>query len=336
MSYPTRVSYAFMALLLVLAIWLHLATPLVTALFSVFALQMLAVGGRKWLAVTVFLVLLTLAGLGFWFFLKQAYVAFPKIAGTTIPVVLEWAERQGIELPFTDYGSLKALALDTVKEKITNLGKYARFAVVEIAELLIGIVVAISLFFNSRFDLEPEKSAAGNNLYTLTVKEITERFATFFRSFATVMGAQIVISAINTALTAVFLLWNHFPFSGVIIGVTFLCGLLPIVGNLISNTLIVGVAFTIAPRMALLALVFLVLLHKLEYLLNSKIIGERIRNPMWLTLLGLVIGEKLMGIPGMILAPVILHYVKVETKRNRIAREGGHEKVVTREDLPVS
>ena len=39
-------------------------------------------------------------------------------------------------------------------------------------------------------------------------------------------------------------------------------------------------------------------------------------NPMWLTLLGLVIGEKLMGIPGMILAPVILHYIKVEASKN--------------------
>ena len=31
------------------------------------------------------------------------------------------------------------------------------------------------------------------------------------------------------------------------------------------------------------------------------------------TLLGLILGEKLMGIPGMILAPVILHYIKLET-----------------------
>jgi predicted PurR-regulated permease PerM len=67
-----------------------------------------------------------------------------------------------------------------------------------------------------------------------------------------------------------------------------------------------------------LFLIFLVVLHKGEYFLNSKIIGDRIRNPMWLTLLGLVIGEKLMGIPGMILAPVLLHFVKVEVSRNKL------------------
>ena len=100
-----------------------------------------------------------------------------------------------------------------------------------------------------------------------------------------------------------------------VIGLTFLCGLLPIVGNLISNSVIVGIAFTESGRSAIAALVFLILLHKLEYFLNSKIIGYRIKNPMWLTLLALVVGERTMGIPGMILAPVVLDYVKVETSR---------------------
>jgi predicted PurR-regulated permease PerM len=43
---------------------------------------------------------------------------------------------------------------------------------------------------------------------------------------------------------------------------------------------------------------------------------------MWLTLIGLVLGEKLMGIPGMILAPVVLHYIKVEASRNKADDEG--------------
>jgi predicted PurR-regulated permease PerM len=33
---------------------------------------------------------------------------------------------------------------------------------------------------------------------------------------------------------------------------------------------------------------------------------------MWLTLLSLLVGERLAGIPGMILAPVILNYLKIE------------------------
>jgi predicted PurR-regulated permease PerM len=129
------------------------------------------------------------------------------------------------------------------------------------------------------------------------------------------MGAQILISAINTFLTAIFVLAVSLRHGTVVIGLTFLCGLLPIIGNLISNSIIVGIAFTISPRIAILALAFLVALHKLEYFLNSKIIGDRIKNPVWLTLLALIIGERFMGLPGMVLAPVVLNYFKVEASR---------------------
>ena len=129
------------------------------------------------------------------------------------------------------------------------------------------------------------------------------------------MSAQIRISAINTLLTAIFVLIVSLKYGGFVVGLTFLCGLLPIVGNLISNAIIVGIAITMSPRLAIVALIFLVAVHKLEYFLNSKIIGDRIKNPVWLTLLALIIGERFMGIPGMILAPVVLNYIKVEASK---------------------
>jgi predicted PurR-regulated permease PerM len=33
---------------------------------------------------------------------------------------------------------------------------------------------------------------------------------------------------------------------------------------------------------------------------------------VWLTLIALILGERLMGIPGLILAPVVLNYLRVE------------------------
>lgn len=329
MSLPTRLSYVCIALLIVAAGWLHLATPLVAVFFSFFALHVFTFRGRKWLAVILFLIVVSGACFGFYVFLKNSIRALPQIAEQTIPVVLTWAEKRNIELPFSDYESLRELGVTTVKAEFADLGRHAGAAVIQIAAIIIGIVVAISMFINSRIDLAPEKTATTNNLYSLTAREIAFRFRTFYASFATVMGAQIVISAINTIVTAVFLIWNDFPYAKVLIGATFLCGLLPIIGNIISNTLIVGVAFTISPKMALIALVYLVVVHKLEYFLNSKIIGDRIQNPMWLTLIGLVLGEKLMGIPGMILAPVVLHYIKTEAKRSRVTGDSGHERVVT-------
>ena len=126
------------------------------------------------------------------------------------------------------------------------------------------------------------------------------------------MGAQFIISMLNTGFTAVYVLCVGLPYGPLMIALTFICGMLPIIGNLISNAAIVALSFRVSPQLAVASLVFLIVLHKLEYFLNSKIIGERIKNPVWLTLLGLIIGERLMGIPGMILAPVVLNYIRLE------------------------
>jgi len=322
MSQPTRISYVIMAALLVLIGCFHLGTLVLTALFGFFALQIFSFGRSKFLGLVLYVVVVVGIGCGMFYFSKQAYHTLPKIAETTIPAVAEFAERQGIELPFTDLASLKMVAISEMKDDVANAGRYARAAAFKFVQLLIGLVVAASLFLSATWGSENEPGTSRDSLYATMVRELSLRFQTFFRSFAKVIGAQIIVSTINTGLTAIFLVWNHFPFASVIIVLTFLCGLLPIVGNILSNTLIVGVAFTIpviGPKMALIALVFLIVIHKLEYFLNSKIIGDRIKNPMWLTLIGLVLGEKLMGVPGMVLAPVVLHYIKVEASQNKVA-----------------
>jgi hypothetical protein len=61
----------------------------------------------------------------------------------------------------------------------------------------------------------------------------------------------------------------------------------------------------------------------LEYVLNSKIIGTRIHTSVWLTLLALLLGERLMGITGMVLAPVVLHYIRIEASKCAVTPKTG-------------
>lgn len=322
MNLQTRISYAIMAVLLVLVAWLHLGTLILTSLFGYFAIRHLSFGRSRWLGLGLYVILVAGLLYGLFFFGRQAVRTFPVIAETTIPAVVEFAQNQGIDLPFTDYASLKREVATEIQARVGNVGRYAWRAAFEVVSFFIGLVVAVSLFLNARWDLEEDPHTTRDSLYAAVVSELVVRVRTFFASFSRVIGAQILISAINTMLTAGFLLWNGFRFTTVLIMATFLCGLLPIVGNIISNTLITFVAFTISPRMALVALTYLIIIHKLEYFLNSKIIGDRIKNPMWLTLLGIVLGERLMGIPGMILAPVVLYYIKVEASRAKVVASG--------------
>lgn len=105
------------------------------------------------------------------------------------------------------------------------------------------------------------------------------------------------------------------PHAPLLIATTFLCGLVPIVGNLVSNTIIAFVGLSVSLKIALVAVIFLIVIHKLEYFLNSTIVGQRIRNPVWLTLIAVIIGEQLMGVPGLVLAPAVLNYRRVELSK---------------------
>lgn len=320
MNRAARISFVLLAILMALIAWLNLGTFLLTALFGYLALQVFNFRRSKVLSVALYLLTVVVVGVGLLYFAALAYRTFPKIADAAIPAMVGFAEKNGIDLPFTDYASLKISALEEAKEGVAVIGRYARIASFQTVLLLAGLVVALSVFLNPSWTVARSAKEIPS-VYSEITAELGLRFRNLYQSFARVMGAQILIAAINTVLTALFVVFSGYPYAALLVCLVFLCGLLPIVGNLMSNTVLVGVGFTMSPKMGLLALIFLITIHKLEYFLNSKIIGARIDSPMWLTLIGLVVGERLMGVPGMILAPVILHYIKFESSAYRSLQE---------------
>ncbi|WP_137389791.1 AI-2E family transporter [Rhodoligotrophos defluvii] len=145
-----------------------------------------------------------------------------------------------------------------------------------------------------------------------------ERAILFSRAFRRVVFAQIRISAINTVLTGIYLagvlpaFGIHLPLLKTIIAVTFIAGLLPVIGNLISNTVIVIVSLSLSLYVAVASLAFLVIIHKLEYFLNARIIGGQIHARVWEVLLAMLVMEAAFGVPGLVAAPIFYAYVKDE------------------------
>ena len=144
-----------------------------------------------------------------------------------------------------------------------------------------------------------------------------KRLASAFRR---VVFAQIWISAINTMLTGLFLAVAlplagvNLPFTKTLITITFVAGLVPILGNLISNTIIFIVSLSQSLLVALTALVYLIAIHKLEYFLNARIIGGHIRARAWEMLIAMLIMEAAFGIAGLIAAPIYYAYAKDELR----------------------
>ncbi|MCE5233640.1 MAG: AI-2E family transporter [Mizugakiibacter sp.] len=149
-------------------------------------------------------------------------------------------------------------------------------------------------------------------------RELLARSAHFAEAFRRIVFAQIKISFVNTAFTALFLLailplaGVYLPLAKTMIAVTFVVGLLPVIGNLVSNTVIAVIALSVSPYVALAALAFLVVIHKLEYFLNARIVGNEIHARAWELLLAMLVMEAAFGLPGLVAAPIYYAYVKRE------------------------
>jgi predicted PurR-regulated permease PerM len=65
-------------------------------------------------------------------------------------------------------------------------------------------------------------------------------------------------------------------------------------------------------EVAIASLVFLIVIHKLEYFLNARIIGSRIRSHAWELLIAMLAMEAAFGLAGVAAAPIYYAYVKSE------------------------
>jgi predicted PurR-regulated permease PerM len=153
---------------------------------------------------------------------------------------------------------------------------------------------------------------------------LATRVALLAHAFRRIVFAQVRISALNTLLTGIYLLailpalGVHLPLTKTMIAVTFMAGLLPVLGNLISNTVIVVVSLSASAYAAAGSLVFLVVIHKLEYFVNARIIGSQIRARAWELLLAMLVMDAAFGIPGVIAAPIYYAYLKDELTTRRL------------------
>jgi len=204
---------------------------------------------------------------------------------------------------------LKLFATDWLGEhskEVQHLGKEATHLFVRgLVGMVIGALISL------------REGSANRPMRPLSTA-LTVRVARFANAFRHIVFAQVRISALNTVFTAVFLavifpvFGVHLPLTKTLIAITFLAGLLPVVGNLISNTAIFVVSLSISLPTALAALVYLIAIHKLEYFLNARIVGARIHARAWELLLAMILLEVAFGIAGLIAAPIYYAYVKNE------------------------
>jgi predicted PurR-regulated permease PerM len=186
--------------------------------------------------------------------------------------------------------------------------------------------LAINLFFY--FESTKVKEALTrdrHSLMTFIYTFIEMRLMIFYIYFRRVMGGQVIIALINTAISSVviFALDLRHPF--LMIFVVFFCGLFPVVGNLMSNSVLTINAFVATGTWGtIICLILLIGIHKLEYILNSRIIGGIVHLPMAISLGALIFSEVLLGISGLILAIPLVLFVRHEFEHIRGPAPGAY------------
>lgn len=180
------------------------------------------------------------------------------------------------------------------------------------AHILIGMIIGGLLAMR-----EPDPDKPPGPL----VIALLARIKRFGEAFRQIVFAQMRISLLNTSLTAFYLgvalplAGIDLPFTKTLIVITFLAGLLPIVGNLMSNSVIFILSLAHSPGLALSSFAFLIVIHKLEYFVNARIIGQRINAAAWEMLLAMLVLDHLFGLAGLVIAPVLYAYLKAELKQ---------------------
>ncbi|WEF35113.1 AI-2E family transporter [Pseudoduganella chitinolytica] len=178
-----------------------------------------------------------------------------------------------------------------------------------LTRILIGMIIGLMASLRDTVPPGPRRPLAA---------ALVQRLTLLADSFRNIVFAQVWISGINTLITAIFvfvvlpLAGVTLPLSKTVVAVTFIAGLLPVIGNLISNTVMVVVGLSYSLNVAVAGLAFLVVVHKLEYFLNARIIGSHINARAWELLTAMLVGETLFGIAGVIAAPVFYAYAKKE------------------------
>ncbi|MBI2385772.1 MAG: AI-2E family transporter [Elusimicrobia bacterium] len=317
LSGPRKASYALFALALIVVARFNLGPCVLAGLVSFMIMDLTERGLRRrgakirvarWAALAMFAVMAVALSWIFIAFVRVGVARLPVLLDTVLPRLTTLSTEWGYELPVDNALELRDLLVTSAKENFASVTKTSGLLTRGFFLVLVGVFAAAMRF------LTPHEEGGGANLYEALREEFSARVRLFVRSFELVVGAQVAISTVNTILTAVFLYAMGFPFKTFLILTAFVCGLVPIVGNVISNVAIVTAGLTVSVHLATFGLAYLVVIHKLEYILNSRIIGGSIDTPMWMTLLGLVAGEALMGVPGILLAPALLHYARAELR----------------------
>jgi predicted PurR-regulated permease PerM len=293
---------------------IHILTPYIEQKFPGARAKIIAIA----LLTMIIVGLLALAGAGLVAFLRSDAGSVTELLARMAQIIEDSRKVLPVwileHLP-PDAITFQVHATTWLREHADDLQVVGKEAVRITVHILIGLVVGGMIGL---------RDALNDEVYKPFARAMAQRAHLFGRSFKQVVFAQVRIAAINAFFTGIYLavvlplLGIHLPLVKTMIAITFVVGLIPVAGNLISNTVIVIVSLSHSLSVAIGSLAYLVIIHKLEYFLNARIVGGQIRAQAWELLIAMLLMEAVFGIAGIVAAPIYYAYIKSELREQNL------------------
>ena len=261
---------------------------------------------------TVVVGLLSLGIIGAILFFRSESGGYALLLRKSAEVIQSWRhlipEWMAHSMP-ADAGALQGRIVGWLQQHVPEVRVAGREAIEILVRTIFGMVIGALVA------LHQAEAPIADRPLALALANRAERLGEAFRR---IVFAQVRIAAVNALLTALYLalilpLWGiQLPLVKTMIFITFVAGLIPVVGNLVSNVVVVVVSLSVSPYVAAASLLYLVAIHKLEYFLNARMVGTQIEARAWELLLAMLAMEAAFGVPGLIAAPIYYAWLKDE------------------------
>jgi predicted PurR-regulated permease PerM len=184
------------------------------------------------------------------------------------------------------------------------------------------IVLTLSLYFMSSL------SRLKSWIYSLVPASKRDTFSNLSEQIAGSVGryvmGQVTIALINATLGFTMMSILGIEFSLVLACITFGLALIPLVGSISGATIVVIVALTTSPNVALIAAIYYLIYMQIEaYVLSPRIMNQAVAVPGAVVVVAALAGGALLGILGALVAIPVAASIMLIIRQVWVPRQTG-------------
>jgi predicted PurR-regulated permease PerM len=269
---------------------------------------------KKLISTLISISILLIAGISLYYSFKYMAIDVKNLINDSQPLIIKFLQEIGITIE----------SVEEINEKIfeylkTNIGILTTSAGL-MFKVLIGIVFGIIFHFSKI------ESKSNSTLEGFIINDMKKYSKIIFNSFKNIMEIQVLVSIMNTtiisfvALGLTYILYGQFlPYWYILIPLTALFSLIPVIGNIIINILLLMTTIQISVYYVLVGIGLFLVIHKLELIVIGKKMKEKVNIPFSFILISMLIGNLLFhSMSGMLLGMVIMLSLSNIAKRIKI------------------